>query len=513
MEKSIGDIVTTDEIIFAPISKSFQVPVCNKTVVTEISEDLTLPDYLPEIRRLLRVTPSISVPSQYVNGSVAEFSGTVNWNILYVCGDGTLSEASFSSPYEVSADFDESNVDDAIAFIETIPENILGKVTAPRKLNIRGRLSHTVKAYGDRSTTDDSYDTEDATHVKKLSKTVPSLKILSGVDNTLELSESIGLSNGERIVSKRGTVLINQATPSEQGITCQGNVCLSFITETEDKKASVTERNLPFSAYVPIDLEGDAWKCRVYGKIDDIEAEETETGNNIRIRISVAGEAERNQPCQITTDIFSTKHKADTTVDKISLPCSLDIGHFNFVHDGSAEIDGLPEGAEIIDVYTTARAEKLILENEKYILLGKCKYNVLYGSEKEYSVRESEFPFSCELGSGTEAPKDFSADICVRSSKVRPEGENMAFSSELTASVNIIGETPVTAVTDVSFNEDLPTRSSAFTVAYTADGDTLWNIAKRYSVDPTFLAESNGLKKPLRADDAETLSGVKYLII
>ena len=117
MEKSIGDIISTDEIIFAPISQAFQMPVCNKSVITEISEDLTLPDYLPEIRRLLRVTPVVSIPSQYVNGSMAEFSGNVNWNILYVCGEGTLSEATFSSPYEVSVDFDGTDAEETVAFI------------------------------------------------------------------------------------------------------------------------------------------------------------------------------------------------------------------------------------------------------------------------------------------------------------------------------------------------------------------------------------------------------------
>ena len=515
MEKTISgiavnDIATTDEITFAPIATNFQIPLCKKAVMSEISEEFILPDYLPEIRRLLRVIPNIPIPSHYTGADISEFSGNIGWNILYVCGDGTLSEAYFSTPYEASVEIDDNSATEYVMFVDTVPESISAKVIAPRKTSIRARLSHNIKVYGDEVSKDIASETDD---IKKLYKVIPSIKILSGTDNSVELVDSISVGENEKIVSKLGTVAIYEALPTDDGVVCKGNVCVKMIIQNKDSKAYSTEKNIPFTSYVPLETEGDAWKCSAYGKVDDIEIEETESTKDIKIRMTVLANAIRNQPSRITADIFSTKQVLAPVFKNISLPCSLCTDIFDFSHEGSLNIEGLPEGAEAIDVITTAKGENITLENGKYILSGKCKYNVLYGSDNEYSVRESEFPFSCELANGFEYPEDFMADISVRSAKVRSEGENIAFSSNLCASVNVIGITPITAVENISFEGEIPPRSSAFTVAYTFDGDSLWDIAKRYSVDPVSLANANGLKNLARIDDSTILSDVKYIII
>ena len=52
-----------------------QVPMCDKSVIGEISGDFTLPDYQPEIKRLLRVTANILPATRYVGDRCAELSG------------------------------------------------------------------------------------------------------------------------------------------------------------------------------------------------------------------------------------------------------------------------------------------------------------------------------------------------------------------------------------------------------------------------------------------------------
>ena len=40
--------------------------LCDKTLRSEVSEDYTLPDYQPEIRRILHVIPTVLPPAKYV---------------------------------------------------------------------------------------------------------------------------------------------------------------------------------------------------------------------------------------------------------------------------------------------------------------------------------------------------------------------------------------------------------------------------------------------------------------
>jgi len=517
MEKTIGGISNIDEIVFAPKQSKIQIPVCNKTVVSDISEDFTLPDYLPEIRRLLRITPRVQIPARYISSSLSEFSGNVNWSVLYVTSDGELACAELFSPFEVSAEYDtdtKADLDgDFDAFDDITVENVVGRVTAPRKLNIRCRLSHSIKAYGEMNTDAEIYGSAPAESIKKLTRSITSSILKSDVDDTVELEEVIPLSEGARAVSCDGSVIISDLIPSDDGIKSRGNVILKLMT-SKDGEPSILERKIPFEATVPAELDGDGWKCNGYGKISDISIDSEESDVICRIHLSVAADARKDIPAQYIADVFSTSCKCETHMEEIMIPGVVAAGNFNFSHDGSAEIDGLPENAQIIDTNVIAIPESVVLENDRYVLLGKCKYNTLYAADGEYSARETEFPFRCELSSGEETPKGFSANVSINSCRVRKEGENMAFSADMTASVITLGETPILSVTEASFenDEEEKARKTAFTVSYPSAEDTLWDVAKRYSIDPSMLAAENGIKVTC-FDSKDSLADIKYLIV
>ena len=50
-----------------------QAPLGERQIVTELSEDFDLPDYRPEIKRLLRVQAKVSPADTYIGAGNAEF--------------------------------------------------------------------------------------------------------------------------------------------------------------------------------------------------------------------------------------------------------------------------------------------------------------------------------------------------------------------------------------------------------------------------------------------------------
>ncbi len=519
MENSNGtptvNITVDNEMIFAARPKRIQTVVCDKTFTTEISEDFTLPDYQPDIRRLLRITPSVSLPSRYVNHSLAEFSGNVGWSVLYVGGDGSIAEAKLASPYEAAADFETSDEVNADSFAtdEVSAEGVVGRVTAPRKLTIRARLKHHIRVCGEKDTETDISGAVSPESVKRLTKTIPVNQAIGGIDDSIELEDRFQLPDSCRVISSQADVTATDCETDESaGIICRGNVCLKLMYINEDKLPTVLEHRVPFTANVICSIEGDGWSCRAHGELIDLSVDTEENEAVCRMRVAVAAETQKNLPAQFTTDIFSTESTCEKELNKLTLPCSLLCTCQGFSHDGSAVIDGLPEGAQIINSDCSAEAESITLEKGHYILNGKCRYNTLFGADGEYSVRETELPFRCELDSGDEQPTDFSAIISVVSCRVRPEGENYAFSADFNASVRICGETEIEAVSSAVFNGALAARNAAFTVTYTSPNDSLWDIAKRYGADPAALAEANGLRVS-DISSSESLAGVKYLIV
>ena len=61
----------------ALLPEKFSICVCDRVVGCELNEEFTLPDYRPEIRKLLRVTPTFAPPSVYFGAGRLEFGGGV----------------------------------------------------------------------------------------------------------------------------------------------------------------------------------------------------------------------------------------------------------------------------------------------------------------------------------------------------------------------------------------------------------------------------------------------------
>ncbi len=518
MERSIGEISSTDEIVFAPKQQKIQISIFNKNIVSELSEDFVLPDYNPEIRRLLRIIPYTPIPSCYVNMSTAEFAGNVNWSVLYVTNEGKLASAMLSSPFDVTAEYNsnEANPDgDFSAYDNIRTENIVGRVTAPRKINIKCRLIHSLKIFGEKSCEAELFgNTDNPECIKSLAHTIPACYIKMAYDDSLELTEALSVAENEKIVFCKGNVNMSDAEITSDGIACRGVVNLKCLVSKEGSVPSPTERKIPFSVTVPAEFDSDGWNPSAHGKISEISFEESESDTVCRMRLSISAEAQKTGLVEYTADIFSTKNICECSLTEFSVPSIIFSGKSNFSHDGSSDADGIPDGAEIIDAIASPVAEAVSLENNRYIISGKIKYNVLYGTDGgEYSVRETEFPFRFDLSEGENSPKDFFADICVNSVKVRKEGENIAFSSDMTVNATVIKETSVNAISEADFSDEIEQENtSAFTVVYPSSDETLWSIAKRYLTDPSALASSNGIASE-NFDSADSLGETKYLII
>lgn len=78
------------EFTLAPLAVLLPTPLLDRTTTAEVASDFSLPDYLPEIKRLLRVTATVLPESRYLGASSGEFSGAVEYLVCYSGGDGGL---------------------------------------------------------------------------------------------------------------------------------------------------------------------------------------------------------------------------------------------------------------------------------------------------------------------------------------------------------------------------------------------------------------------------------------
>ena len=103
----------------------------------DVYEEFVLPDYIPEIRKLLVCKASVIPESRFVSSDSVVSSGSVTYLVIYTDDEGKLCATPLSSSYEVTLDVckNPENV-----FVDTVVDSVLPRVNAPRRISIKSRL-------------------------------------------------------------------------------------------------------------------------------------------------------------------------------------------------------------------------------------------------------------------------------------------------------------------------------------------------------------------------------------
>ena len=158
-------------------------------VMSEVAKDYTLPDYQPEVRRVLHVGTQILPPAKYVTGNRAELNGTVEYTVLYVGMDGELYSAPLSAEYSAAIPLEDTGRFDfgegVCLLTDTVCETVNTRLTSPRRLSIKSRLRSKVGAYGQRRLEEDISGGSRMETVQRLDREGMGLMLTDGLSEVI----------------------------------------------------------------------------------------------------------------------------------------------------------------------------------------------------------------------------------------------------------------------------------------------------------------------------------------
>lgn len=500
-----------------------QAPICDRQVITELSSDFSLPDYQPEIKRLLRVSATVAPPDKYIGAGSAEFSGTVDYTILYSGNDGALYCATqtgsyqFSVPMELTSDFDPG--DGVICDLDTIPDMTVGRVAAPRKLSVKCRLRSHVRLYGTR-VIEETFVGIASDTIQRLTGSAECAHLFIGSGDALQLGDEIlcdTQSDGMRVICAEGQVYVTEAIAGSGCVNCRGEVCLKLLCTHEigsELSTSLTRR-IPFSQSVVTDGAEVNCDCCARGVCTDLKITVEEGRILCEVTVRLETRAQRNENIHFTRDAYSTTAAGEAVYKDYDFPCALKCvsGNFSLNTMLSMEEAGLRTGQSLIDLTMTPVGTELENDHGRYVLTGRCRCHALFMEDDSFGAQEFEIPFRYAVDGSETAVCDYDADLTVISCRARADGERIAVDAELAVNLVTRGNGHFSTLDSVNFGEELRRDGASYTICYPSREDTLWTVAKRYHRAVSEIAEKNPLSASPAADSKDSLSGISYLLV
>lgn len=485
-----------------------------KTVFDEnceqpIEKDFVLPDYFPDIFRVLKCFVTPSAESHSINGGRLSYDVSALIRVWYLeednnrihCIEQTVS-------YSKTADID-TDVNDPDVKIEPVCDYVNCRVVNSRRLDIRGSLSVRVKVTGAKLSELITDAEGGGIELKKSVLTFPAKRLTAA--KRITLIEELELSKSKpqigAVLSSACTVIQKEHKMIAGKLITKGDAEVSLLYSCIDGQGEESVESmkfsLPFSQIIDIDGIDDTFTARVDIKASECEiipkSEDSSTAE-CEIVLLVRCTALKYDTSEAVTDAFSTAYETEL---EITNACERETAaEFDDTAEAQAVLSKADEGIACVYSCTaqsssvTARYDK---ESGKVNVSGNISFRLLgKSSEGTPLYIEKDTAFDKDL-SADGADENCTLDIsaAVTSCSYRLTSDDTA---DAQAVISLKGRALRSgsgeAVTDIRLLTDKPkerNNSCCVKLCRCSADDDIWNIAKKYSTSVSAILESNDL--------------------
>lgn len=470
--------------------------------------EFTIPDYLPAVEKLLSAECSVAPDGLYLkssgaSGVTAEQSGEVSFGVVWQSSDGeTPTGAVFRCDYENTAALGAfpSGVTPRCRAVTSV-ESVFCRVTGPRKLSLRARLSSRIVAASETSVAPPREC--EAESVETLTEEISSA--VSVLGSSRDLYTSVDIHSAGSPLYCRGGVRVDSCAPSSPS-ECRltGEILLTcFFADESGIRAEST--SVPFDETVALDLPAEltfelAACCRGFGSVTSVSLREGETSAVADVTYDLFAEVLFSSLGSAVLDAYST--------DAVSSAEYRELDYSTVLAAASGPLSvnertAVSRTGRVELVTGSAAVESVRAEKGKLRLTGSLTGTALIKSDSERENVPYSVPWNCEfpLVNGTETSEapDYVADVTVLSATGRADGE-LSVSAELFVSVSATAPKRVSVIGALSSDKSAYTPVHCIRVCYPMQGESAWDIAKRFRVPVSRVAspentDENGIPR------------------
>lgn len=497
--------------------------VATDTVAThEISEEFNLPDYIPEIRKMLTVKSGVLPESKYLadkgNGSQLDFGGTVTYLVIYTDDEGNLCSTPLSSTYEAST---QLNSHPESVIIDTVVDNTSLRVNAPRRITIKTRLKSRILGF-EKNELEEKItpkSSADEMYLQRAGKKVRAMEIEQVSLQNIRISDKLDTQGNKsaRPIWCDASLVITECKAQNKSIMVRGEATVKCVCHNEDGSITFT-KSLPIVEEIEAENSRAGDTASVNGRCISlsISNELNDDSNQLffDLNCELEGIASRNREEYLTSDCYSTKYETESTYKEIDTYSAIKSQNSSFTVSEVIKRKN-NEAKEIIDILASPVWEKTEIKGQKASIIGKIELNIIgKGEEKEngeveYINDTYDMPFKYDTDLG-EAPFECIVrnNLTLGNVNGRYDTDKLFVNCEVFLAQDIINKARTEVLDTAVIKKDklIKSNSACVQVYFPKDGDNLWEIAKKYHSTVNQIAEQNEIEA------SSDISGRKLIV-
>ncbi|MCQ2450877.1 MAG: DUF3794 domain-containing protein [Clostridia bacterium] len=480
----------------------------NETILNEKSEqpvdvDFSLPDYCPDVRRVLKCKAVPRITMKTLSGNTLTVNGSVAITVFYADEEGKIRSFLYSYPFEKMKDLETDVSNDRIT-VTAKCEYMNCRAVTSRKLDIHGAVCICITAKRKKSC--EIISDIDDKNIEVLRGTSPATTPTDFGEKSLIIEEDGELPSGDisdMLLRYEADVCIKECKAISGKVIAKGEMKLFLRYLCGDMIKSM-KTTIPFSQVIEVKTTGENCECSAKAQICflDIKPKTDNDGNfniySVNAKLIICAETYCKNDVAVILDAYSKKYNAEIIKEPVSFEqLIVNIGDSLSVKK-VVELEDISISS-VKDCWYDTKINDIKVMGENLCLSGAltvCVIAEVKGENTSYYEKTVDFEYCCPIEFANSELR-FEPSLSVNSFGYTITGDNsIEIRAEVAVYIPVFKKIMLDAVTNITVNDEVikkETDDIAMIVYFGNQGEKIWDIGQKYYAGCEEIKEINGI--------------------
>lgn len=482
-----------------------------------IDADITLPDYCPDIQRVLKclITPRVS--GVQVAGDRATADGTAVVRVVYVGESGRISCFEQNYPFSKYAELKNTS-ENCCVNVRARTDYANCRAVSPRRIDVHGMISVSFKVSSKRN--DEIITAAQGSGIQMQRHTVSAVSAVGAVERAFPMSEVIELGEDKPsvtcIIRSGAVALADDIKVISNKLLVKGELIVNVVycSDDADGGLATVEHSMPISQIVELEGVDENCICNVKLVVTslDVIPKADSSGENrlldISARVCACASACSEIEMPVIVDTYSTSCDLKTEQRSVDFCRHIDTFKDTFLCKGTPELSGVER---ILNMWCSDIVHSCSKRDSDMVVSGTVMAHFIYmdkDGQPGYAERQIDFEHKRALKEDVERLKcESDAQICACAVSGVSDGKaDVKIEMKVCADVYACETRKIITSIEPVECADKQKKASTLTIYFADSGERLWDIARHYNTTVEAVQQENSIT-------GETVNEKRMLLI
>ncbi len=490
------ETITTNETIF------------KGNIQQSIDCDITLPEYCPDILRILKCQLIPRTSSHSINGDRLSIDGSALMRILYIDEtEATVHSYEQVCPFNKSVDVGNV-VGNASTELDCELEYVNCRAVNQRRIDINAAINIKINISAVKEKQILSSASGNGIQIK--TENAESITIKGFAQKTISVDETLELSRSDcaiaQLIRYDGNVILSDVKVIPNKLLIKRELVIKMLYTADDKsnKIESLSHTLPISQIIDVDGLDDTDKCDVNLKLSSLDISlRSDSNGELRLadivaKISATAISAKNINLQVINEAYSVKCALETEKQNFKFISVGDSVNDVFLFRDTLDVASIGI-SNVIDVWINSINSDASVDGKKLRVFGSISLSLLVidsSNQAAYLERQLEFENNYDLN---ESYSKAQCDITVRTNAIDyivHGGDKIDVRVELKIDAVIFKVCQKNIITRLQPDETNTNITSpcTLTIYFCDEKESVWDIAKKYNTTVEAIMSENELE-------------------